>query len=64
MIRSEKDSSKIINLNSDGLQKAQILKQSLKQIENLLFMCLDQDAKSVFIRQLTEIAHNSASLGR
>ena len=64
VIRSEKDSSKIINLNSDGLQKAQILKQSLKQIENLLFMCLDQDAKSVFIRQLTEIAHNSASLGR
>ena len=60
VIRSEKDSSKIINL----LQKAQILKQSLKQIENLLFMCLDQDAKSVFIRQLTEIAHNSASLGR
>ena len=64
LIRSEKDSSNIINLNSDGLQKAQILKQSLKQIENLLFMCLDQDAKSVFIRQLTEIAHNSASLGR
>ena len=64
VIRSEKDSSKIINLNSDGLQKAQILKQSLKQIENLLFMCLDQDAKSVFIRQLTEIAYNSASLGR
>ena len=60
----QKKTQSLINLNSDGLQKAQILKQSLKQIENLLFMCLDQDAKSVFIRQLTEIAHNSASLGR
>lgn len=64
VIRSEKDSSKIINLNDDGLQKATDLKQTLNQIEQTLFTYFDQDAASLFIKQLTEIAHTSTSLER
>ena len=46
--RSEKDSSKIVSLNDE--------------IEKSLFVYLDQDASTLFIKQLNEIAQTSASL--
>ena len=36
--RSEKDSSKIVNLSEAGVTKAKELKKTLTKIENLLFV--------------------------
>ncbi|WP_308555506.1 winged helix-turn-helix transcriptional regulator [uncultured Lactobacillus sp.] len=60
--RSEKDSSKIVNLSDEGIKKARELKNVLAEIEKNLFVYLDQDASSLFIKQLNEIARTSASL--
>ncbi len=61
IIRSEKDSSKIVKLSSEGLNKASELKKALNQIERSLFVYLDQDASALFIKQLEKIAHSSTS---
>ena len=61
IIRSEKDSSKIVKLSSVGLNKASELKKALNQIERSLFVYLDQDASALFIKQLEKIAHSSTS---
>ena len=60
--RSEKDSSKIVSLNNEGIKKAKELKDVLAEIEKSLFVYLDQDASTLFIKQLNEIAQTSASL--
>lgn len=60
--RSEKDSSKIVSLNDEGIKKAKELKDVLAEIEKSLFVYLDQDASTLFIKQLNEIAQTSASL--
>lgn len=60
--RSEKDSSKIVSLNSEGIKKAKELKRVLAQIEKLLFVYFDSDAATLFIKQLTQIAQMSSSL--
>ena len=60
--RSEKDSSKIVKLSSEGIKKAEELKNTLSKIESLLFIYLDSDASSLFVKQLYEIAQVSSSL--
>ena len=60
--RSEKDSSKIVKLSLEGIKKAEELKNTLSKIESLLFISLDSDASSLFIKQLCEIAQASSSL--
>ena len=60
--RSEKDSSKIVKLSSEGIKKAEELKNTLSKIESLLFISLDSDASSLFVKQLYEIAQVSSSL--
>ncbi|QDD70313.1 MarR family transcriptional regulator [Lactobacillus amylovorus] len=60
--RSEKDSSKIVSLSDEGIKKAKELKDVLAEIEKSLFVYLDQDASTLFIKQLNEIAQTSASL--
>lgn len=60
--RSEKDSSKIVSLNDKGIKKVKELKDVLAEIEKSLFVYLDQDASTLFIKQLNEIAQTSASL--
>ena len=60
--RSEKDSSKIVSLNDEGIKKVKELKDVLAEIEKSLFVYLDQDASTLFIKQLNEIAQTSASL--
>lgn len=60
--RSEKDSSKIVSLNDEGIRKVKELKDVLAEIEKSLFVYLDQDASTLFIKQLNEIAQTSASL--
>ena len=60
--RSEKDSSKIVKLSSEGIKKAEELKNTLSKIESLLFTSLDSDASSLFVKQLYEIAQVSSSL--
>ena len=60
--RSEKDSSKIVKLSSEGIKKAEELKNTLSKIESLLFISLDSDASSLFVKQLYEIAQASSSL--
>lgn len=62
LARSKKDSSKIVNLNEDGIKKARELKKTLAEIERTLFVYLDQDASALFIKQLNKIAQNSSSL--
>ena len=60
--RSEKDSSKIVKLSSEGIKKAEELKNTLSKIESLLFTSLDSDTSSLFVKQLYEIAQVSSSL--
>lgn len=60
--RSEKDSSKIVKLSSEGIKKAEELKNTLSKIESLLFTSLDSDTSSLFVKQLYEIAQASSSL--
>lgn len=60
--RSEKDSSKIVKLSLEGIKKAEELKNTLSKIESLLFISLDSDASSLFVKQLYEIAQVSSSL--
>ena len=60
--RSEKDSSKIVKLSSEGIKKAEELKNTLSKIESLLFISLDSDTSSLFVKQLYEIAQVSSSL--
>src|SRR5699024_239900 len=48
--RSEKDSSKIVKLSSEGIKKAEELKNTLSKIESLLFISLDSDASSLFVK--------------
>ncbi|MFK5220179.1 MarR family winged helix-turn-helix transcriptional regulator [Lactobacillus helveticus] len=60
--RSEKDSSKIVNLSAEGIKKAKELKNTLNKIEELLFVYLDSDASSLFIKQLNQVAQASTSL--
>ena len=60
--RSEKDSSKIVKLSSEGIKKAEELKNTLSKIESLLFTSLDSDTSSLFVNQLYEIAQASSSL--
>ncbi|MFJ6933096.1 MAG: MarR family winged helix-turn-helix transcriptional regulator [Lactobacillus gallinarum] len=60
--RSEKDSSKIVKLSSEGIKKAEELKNTLGKIESLLFTSLDSDTSSLFVKQLYEIAQVSSSL--
>ena len=60
--RSEKDSSKIVKLSSEGIKKAEELKNTLSKIESLLFISLDSDTSSLFVKQLYEIAQASSSL--
>lgn len=60
--RSEKDSSKIVKLSLEGIKKAEELKNTLSKIESLLFISLDSDASSLFVKQLYEIAQASSSL--
>lgn len=62
IVRSEKDSSKIVSLNDEGIKKVKELKDVLAEIEKSLFVYLDQDASTLFIKQLNEIAQTSASL--
>ena len=62
LARSKKDSSKIVNLNEDGIKKARELEKTLAEIERTLFVYLDQDASALFIKQLNKIAQNSSSL--
>ena len=60
--RSEKDSSKIVKLSSEGIKKAEELRNTLSKIESLLFTSLDSDTSSLFVKQLYEIAQVSSSL--
>ena len=60
--RTEKDPSKIDSLNDEGIKKVKELKDVLAEIEKSLFVYLDQDASTLFIKQLNEIAQTSASL--
>ena len=60
--RSEKDSSKIVKLSLEGIKKAEELKNTLSKIESLLFISLDSDTSSLFVKQLYEIAQASSSL--
>ena len=60
--RSEKDSSKIVKLSSEGIKKAEELKNTLSKIESLLFTSLDSDTSSLFVKQLYETAQVSCSL--
>lgn len=64
LARSKKDSSKIVNLNENGIKKARELKKTLTDIEKNLFVYLDKDASTLFIKQLDRIAQNSSSLQR
>ena len=60
--RSEKDSSKIVNLSEAGVTKAKELKITLSKIENLLFVYFDRDAANLFIKQLNQVADTSMTL--
>lgn len=64
LARSKKDSSKIVNLNENGIKKAQELKKTLIDIERTLFVYLDEDSSNLFIKQLDKIAQTSSSLQR
>ncbi|MCT7697475.1 MAG: MarR family transcriptional regulator [Lactobacillus crispatus] len=55
--RSEKDSSKIVNLSEAGVTKAKELKKTLTKIENF-----DRDAANLFIKQLNQVADTSMTL--
>ena len=60
--RSEKDSSKIVNLSEACVTKAKELKKTLTKIENLLFVYFDRDAANLFIKQLNQVADTSMTL--
>ncbi|KRL21963.1 hypothetical protein FC37_GL001080 [Lactobacillus gallinarum DSM 10532 = JCM 2011] len=51
-----------MKLSSEGIKKAEELKNTLSKIESLLFISLDSDASSLFVKQLYEIAQASSSL--
>ena len=53
-----------MNLNENGIKKARELKKTLTDIEKNLFVYLDKDASTLFIKQLDRIAQNSSSLQR
>lgn len=52
IIRSDNSSSKSICLNQDGLIKVKQLKKALLDIENELFMELEQDKVGIFKKEL------------
>ena len=56
--RSKKDSSKSLNLNNDGLAKAQELKKVLKQIEEQIFSTWSDEDIQDFDNKLQVIVNN------
>ncbi|MBD5430912.1 MarR family winged helix-turn-helix transcriptional regulator [Lactobacillus agrestimuris] len=59
VLKSEKDSSKIVALNSNGLKKAKELKVTLSEIQNSLFSSLKGDTTQNFVDILNSLAKQS-----
>ena len=59
VLKSEKDSSKIVALNSNWLKKAKELKVTLSEIQNSLFSSLKGDTTQNFVDILNSLAKQS-----
>ncbi|WEV70160.1 MarR family transcriptional regulator [Lactobacillus sp. ESL0785] len=55
IIRSENDSSKIVNLNDNGLKKVTELKQTLQAIEQELFKNLSENERQTLTKLITKL---------